>query len=121
MNSCQAPLFSTILEKARDAAFLFLAFRTTLAHTNQGLLMGEADPIPEALYDVLHSPSLFGKILLIAAFRTTATDQYDAGHASRFHTPEIEYALRRLHREIFTSWLSLSLQRQKADISIYLN
>ena len=83
--------------------------------------VGEADPIPEALYDALQSPSLFGRILRIAAFRTTATDRYDAGHAARFHTPAIEDALRHLHAEVFTRWLALSLQRQQADINIYLN
>jgi hypothetical protein len=79
------------------------------------------DPIPEALYDVLQSPSLFGRILLIAAVRNAATDQYDSGEAACFHTPMVDLALRRLHSEIFTTWLSLPLQRQKADVSVYVN
>jgi hypothetical protein len=79
------------------------------------------DPIPEALYDVLQSPSLFARILLIAGFRDTTTDRYACGQAAYFCTPAIDVALRRLHLEIFIGWLSLSLQRQKADIGIYLN
>jgi len=82
---------------------------------------GEADPIPEALYDALQSPSLFGRILLIAAFRNTSTDLNNGGHAGRFQTPDIQTALHRLHLETFTKWLTLSLQRQQADIDIYLN
>jgi hypothetical protein len=79
------------------------------------------DPIPEELYDLLQSPSLFARILLIATFRDTTTDRYDSGQAARFYTPAIDAGLRALHLEIFTAWLSLSLQRQKADITIYLN
>jgi hypothetical protein len=82
---------------------------------------GDVDPIPEALYDALHSPSLFGRILLIAAFRNTSTDQNNDGHVGRFQTPDIQAALNRLHLETFTTWLALSLQRQQADINIYLN
>ena len=82
---------------------------------------GDVDPIPEALYDALQSPSLFGRILLIAAFRSTSTDQNNVGQAGRFQTPEIQSALHRLHLETFAAWLMLSLQRQQADINIYLN
>jgi hypothetical protein len=82
---------------------------------------GDVDPIPEALYDALQSPSLFGRILLIAAFRNTSTDQNNVGQTERFQTPEIQHALHRLHLEAFTAWLALSLQRQQADINIYLN
>jgi hypothetical protein len=82
---------------------------------------GDVDPIPEALYDALQSPSLFGRILLIAAFRNTPTDQNNGEHAGRFQTPDIQDALHRLHLETFTTWLTLSLQRQQADIDIYLN
>src|SRR5579864_6966362 len=83
---------------------------------------GEADPIPEALYDVLQSPSLFERILLIAALRSSATDDpREAVDPDRSQTPEIERALSRLHLQMFYSWLALSLQRQKADIGIYLN
>jgi hypothetical protein len=82
---------------------------------------GDVDPIPEALYDALQSPSLFGRILLIAAFRNTSTDQNNDGHIGRFQTPEIQAALKHLHLETFTAWLTLSLQRQQADINIYLN
>jgi hypothetical protein len=81
----------------------------------------EADPIPDALYDVLQSPSLFGRILLITAIRSSAMDAHDAVDPHRSHTPEIELALERLHLEMFMSWLVLPLQRQKADIGIYLN
>ena len=82
---------------------------------------GDVDPIPEALYDALQSPSLFGRILLIAAFRNTSTDYNNRGHAERFQTPEIQKALHRLHLDTFATWLTLSLQRQQADINIYLN
>ena len=82
---------------------------------------GDVDPIPEALYDALQSPSLIGRILLIAAFCNTPTDQNNGGEAGRFQTPDIQNALHRLHLETFTKWLTLSLQRQQADIDIYLN
>jgi len=82
---------------------------------------GDVDALPEALYDALQSPSLFDRILLIAAFRNTSTDRYDGGHDARFQTSDIQDALQRLHLEAFTTWLTLSLQRQQADISIYLN
>ncbi|PWU08155.1 MAG: hypothetical protein C5B51_08365 [Terriglobia bacterium] len=79
------------------------------------------DAIPEALYETLQGPSVFGRMLLLNTMRTPETDRYDAGYAERFGTPLVERALRGLHLDIFISWLSLSLQHQKADISIYLN
>jgi hypothetical protein len=81
---------------------------------------GVVDPIPEALHDALQSPSLFGRILLIAAFRNES-DNNEGGRAGGFQTPDIQDALHRLHLEAFTTWLTLALERQQADISIYLN
>ncbi len=81
----------------------------------------QAEPIPDELYDLLQSPSLFGRMLLIAAFRSASTGRYEAGPAVRSFTPELHDALRELHLEIFHSWLTLSLERQHADIKIYLN
>jgi hypothetical protein len=82
---------------------------------------GVVDPIPEALHDELQSPSLFGRILLIAAFRNESADDNEGGRAGGFQTPEIQDALHRLHLEVFATWLTLSIERQRADISIYLN
>ena len=81
----------------------------------------QVDPIPEALYEELQSPSLFGRLFRIASFLGASTGGSESGDAARLPTPEIESALRKLHLEVFRSWLTLSLQRQKADISIYLN
>ena len=80
-----------------------------------------SDAIPEAFYDLLQSPSIFGRLLLVAGLRFTATGRDNAGPSAPVHTPPSDDALRKLHLEIFVTWLSLPLERQKADISIYLN
>ena len=78
--------------------------------------------LPEALYDaVFGSPSVFGRILLIASLRNSATGRYESGLAANFPDPAVEAALARLHLEVFRSWLMHPVRRQAADISIYLN
>ncbi len=84
-------------------------------------LQARVDPIPEPLYDQLHSASLFGRLLRLSSCRNTTTDEYDSGPAFAYHTPEVANALRYQHSGHFNNWLTLSLERQKADIRIYIN
>ena len=80
------------------------------------------DTLPEELYDaVFGNSSVFGRILLVASFRSPATGRYESGLAADFQTPAVEEALVRLHLEVFRAWLMHPVRRQAADISIYMN
>jgi hypothetical protein len=77
----------------------------------------EEDTRREALEDlVCASPSIFGRLVAIATLREISPP----GLAASYTPSEIKEIVNGLHRDIFTSWLNLSLKQQKADITIYL-
>lgn len=69
---------------------------------------------------VLAEPSIFGRLLAVSAWRNPATNQYEHPLASTFGAGAVNAALLQIHREIFESWLCLSLKGQEQDLSIWL-
>jgi hypothetical protein len=76
--------------------------------------------IEELRNAVLHSPSILGRLISIAALYDKKTDRYRHELAARFGAEEVDRELRELHVQVFRYWLTLSLQLQKADVNVYL-
>jgi hypothetical protein len=80
------------------------------------------NPIPDAVYDkVFRSPSIFGRIVLVAALRNPLAGGKDASFPAPYLASTSEQALRDLHLDVFSAWLLHPLRRQMADINIYMN
>jgi hypothetical protein len=110
------------LEMEQDDARASMAIPDLAPDPRPAGIGGQArDLIPQALYEALESPSLFERLLRIAACRNTATGTYDSDQAAWFDTSGLSDALQGLHVETLMSWLSLPLARQKADIGMYVN
>ena len=76
------------------------------------------DAIPEPLYDaILQCPSIFGRIVQVAAIR----DQMSAANLGEDTSRALAEALARLHLETFRTWLTYPVRQQAADIRIYFN
>ncbi len=69
---------------------------------------------------VFRSPSIFGRLWAIAELRNEATGHYSHALAGEFGPAAVDGALRSLHREAFTSWLTLNLEQQERDVLIWL-
>jgi hypothetical protein len=75
----------------------------------------------EAITDELsRNPSVLGRLVAIASMRDEQTATYRHRLAANYGSEEIDRTLRRLHQEIFVTWLSLPLRQQQADVMIYL-
>jgi PAS domain S-box-containing protein len=67
------------------------------------------------------SPSLFGRLVFLAAFRNPATDLYeDDPLAARYGPQDTNSALSAAHHRAFLDWLQLDLSGQKQDLLLYL-
>lgn len=68
------------------------------------------------LYDLLmQNPSIFGRLVQVASFRTPgAKDLPD-----RFRTASLDPAISRWHHAFFMEWIALSLSQQQHDVDIY--
>ncbi len=81
----------------------------------------EKDAAVKAVYDhVLSNPSIIGRLVQLASYWCPQTNVYEQGLAPEFQHSTVTEALRRLHEFVFLSWLGLSLERQKADVTVYL-
>lgn len=68
-----------------------------------------------------HIPTSFGRLVYLASLRDPNTGAYlHHGLAQVFGAAESDLILRRSHGEAFSEWLSLDLERQKADLDAYL-
>jgi hypothetical protein len=68
----------------------------------------------------LLSPSIFGRLAAVSELRHRDTGRYYHPLAAEFGAAQVDEALRRLHGEVFRSWLGLRLQQQERDLSIWL-
>ena len=84
-------------------------------------LSAEGTSIPDAIYDrIFRSPSLFGRIVLVASFRNTlAVDE--PGSPAQHWAVAAQDELRDLHLDVFRAWLLHPVRRQAADMNMYLN
>ena len=76
----------------------------------------------EALIDELsRHPSVLGRLVSIAGLWDEQAGVYRHKLAAHYGSEEIHRMIRRLHQEVFVSWLSLPLRQQQADVAIYLS
>ena len=70
---------------------------------------------------LLRVPTLFGRLVYVAALRVPASDRYE--HPSLtgpLGTAEADRVLRGSHYQVFAEWLELSLEEQKTDLEEFL-
>ena len=87
--------------------------RTEAAHGN----LEARDAISEELS---RHPSVLARLVAIAGMWDEQSRTYRHKLAANFGSEEIDRTLRRLHQEVFVTWLTLPLRQQQADVSIYI-
>src|SRR6266571_3646490 len=67
-------------------------------------------------------PSVFGRLVYLSSLRNAVTGKYEHhGLALVFGEDEARRALRKSHARTFAEWLSFDLERQHADLEVYLS
>jgi len=67
-------------------------------------------------------PSMFGRLVYLASLRDQNTGRYEHhGLSQVFSGQESDQALRESHAQTFSEWLCYDLERQKADLDLYLS
>lgn len=67
-------------------------------------------------------PTVIGRLEFMASLRSAATGTYEHyGLSQRLGTQATSDLLRRIHLEVFESWLCFDLERQKEEIEQYLS
>ena len=65
--------------------------------------------------------SIFGRLEYLARIRNPHSGRYEHhGFALVFSEDEADQALRESHVQVFQEWLGLNLERQKADLELFL-
>ncbi len=70
---------------------------------------------------VAEIPSTFGRLAFLAGLKNRETGRYT--HyllKSSLGESETDAVIRRTHLQVFAEWLSFNLQRQKADLNVFL-
>ncbi len=66
--------------------------------------------------------TVFGRLVYLSGLRDSNTGRYEHhGLALVFGDNEADRALRDSHLNTFTEWLSFNLEKQKADLDLYLS
>lgn len=66
-------------------------------------------------------PTVIGRLAFLASLRSAATGAYEHfGLAQRLGPEAASDLLRRIHLEVFETWLCFGLERQKEEIEEYL-
>src|SRR5205823_6341945 len=67
-------------------------------------------------------PSVFGRLVYLSSLRNVNTGRYEHhGLKLVFGDDEANRALRKSHNQAFINWLSFDIERQKADLDLYLS
>ena len=67
-------------------------------------------------------PSVFGRLVYLSSLRNPVTGKYEHhGLSLTFGADDAIRALRKSHVQAFAEWLSFDLERQKADLDLYLS
>src|SRR5260370_37605170 len=89
---------------------------------------GDANRIePTAVADLWRNtlsqiPSVFGRLVYLSSLRNAVTGKYEHhGLALTFGDDEARRALRKSHTRTFAESLSFNLERQQADLDLYLS
>lgn len=66
--------------------------------------------------------SVFGRLVYLAGLRDSNTGRYEHhGLALIFGEEDADTALRESHQSTFAEWLAFTLEKQKADLDLYLS
>lgn len=71
--------------------------------------------------DVFASGSLFGRLIAASALWEWQSDRYEHRFSARYGWRDVDEAVRFLHHETLTTWLSSPLPLQTADVRVYLS
>ena len=67
-------------------------------------------------------PSVFGRLVYLCSLRDVNSGLYEHyGLSQAFGEEEADLVLRRSHEQAFAEWLCFNLERQKADLDLYLS
>ncbi len=67
-------------------------------------------------------PSIFGRMVYLSSLRDPNTGKYEHhGLALVFSEEEANRSLRISHNQSFAEWIGFNLERQKADLDLYLS
>jgi hypothetical protein len=67
-------------------------------------------------------PTLFGRLVYLASLRNGNSGVYEHyGLAQVFGDKDADRTLRQSHTQVFSAWLNLNLEQQKADLEEYLS
>jgi hypothetical protein len=66
-------------------------------------------------------PTVFGRLVYLASLRNANSGRYEHhGLTLVFGEEDANRALKKSHIQVFRDWLSFNLERQKADLDLYL-
>lgn len=95
--------------------------RPRVAFTPKSGSAGSYSEAREAFSEELERhPSLLARLADIGTHWDEQNGTYRHTLAAHYGAEETDRVLRRLHQEVFVSWLSLPLRQQQADVTIYL-
>ncbi len=67
-------------------------------------------------------PSVFGRLVYVSSLRNPNNGRYEHhGLALIFGEDDANKALKKSHVQLFSEWLTFSLEQQKADLDVYLS
>jgi len=67
-------------------------------------------------------PSVFGRLVYVSSLRNPNNGHYEHhGLALIFGEDDANKALKKSHVDLFSGWLTFSLEQQKADLELYLS
>src|SRR5579864_5912489 len=67
-------------------------------------------------------PSVFGRLVYVSSLRNPNNGRYEHhGLALIFGEDDANKALKKSHIQLFSEWLTFSLEQQKADLELYLS
>jgi hypothetical protein len=67
-------------------------------------------------------PTVLGRLFYLSSLRNNITGRYEHhGLSLHFGPREASLALRKSHREAFAEWLSYNVERQHADLQLFLS
>jgi hypothetical protein len=67
-------------------------------------------------------PSIFGRLAFLAGLKNTETGRYTHYQLTPSFGPDItDQVIRRSHLRTFSEWLSFNLEKQKADLNLFLS
>jgi hypothetical protein len=80
----------------------------------------ESELISLLVDSILWSTSIFGRLWAISSLYSKQRNLYEHQLAGLYGAKDVDIALRKLHTDIFNSWISLTMRLQTADLKICL-